>query len=584
MLERMQCAERQGICMEKMKKKKLPIGVDSFDKIREEDFYYIDKTGLIKEILDNWGEVNLITRPRRFGKSLNMNMLKNFFQLDCKKELFDGTEIAKETKLCDEFMGRFPVILVSLKDACGGDFETACNMMCNVMGIEASRFSFLEESTKLNEDDKALYKQIALLRAAGENEPDNRNILLTRSIQNLSQLLCKHYGKKVVILIDEYDVPLAKAFDRGYYDQMVDLIRNMFGAALKTNDSLQFAVLTGCLRISKESIFTGLNNLKVLTIADARFDEYFGFTDEEVRELLDYYELPQLYDTVKEWYDGYHFGNVNVYCPWDVINYCDAARANPSVWPEEYWSNSSGNDVVRHFIEMANGTTRREIEQLIAGDAVVKEVRQELTYRELYDSIENVWSVLFMTGYLTQQGSPEGKKFRLVIPNTEIRNIFTDQIMSWFKTTTRQDGETLNAFCDAFQNGDTAKIQTLFNAYLKKTISIRDTFVRKEKKENFYHGILIGLLGYKDTWSVWSNRESGDGYSDILVEIEDNDIGIVAEVKYADSVDKLEAVSREALEQIETMNYQEELEDLGITEIRKYGIACYKKRCFVMQG
>ena len=406
--------------------------------------------------------------------------------------------------------------------------------------------------------------------------------VLISSLKVLSMLLQKHYEKKVIILIDEYDVPLAKAFDNGYYDEMVLLIRNLFEQALKTNDSLQFAVLTGCLRVSKESIFTGLNNLKVLSIADVRFDEYFGFTDKEVQELLKYYELTELYSIVKEWYDGYCFGKVHIYCPWDVICYCDELRFDPKALPKDYWSNTSSNEVVRHFIENAEtNTTKREIEHLVAGDIIKKEIRHELTYRELYNNTENIWSVLYTTGYLTQQGEPDGDIFSLVIPNQEVRKIFTKQITDWFRDTAKKDGAALNAFCEAFENGDADEVEKQFNSYLRKTISIRDTFVKKDRKENFYHGILLGLLGFKGNWNVWSNRESGEGYSDILVEIEDKDMGIVVEVKYSDD-ENLEAGCKQALKQIEDKNYVQELQELGLNHILKFGIACYKKRCKVI--
>ena len=406
---------------------------------------------------------------------------------------------------------------------------------------------------------------------------------LRSSLLTLSCLLKKHYGSKVIILIDEYDVPLDKAMHAGYYEEMIHLIRGFLESALKINDSLQFAVLTGCLRVSKESIFTGLNNPKVMSIIDVEFDEYFGFTDSEVREMLEYYQCAEAYSSVKEWYDGYRFGNVDVYCPWDIICHCNKLRINPKAMQEAYWINTSGNDIIRHFLEMAKATTKREIEQLIAGETVERIVRQELTYREMYDSIENVWSVLFSTGYLTKRGEPDGKKLKLAIPNTEVRNIFIEQISEWFQDTARKDGATLDAFCDAFKNGDAAKAEAQFQAYLKKTISIRDTFVKKERKENFYHGILVGLFGYKDSWDISSNQESGEGYTDILVEIEDEDIGIVIEVKYADNGD-LEAACREAVEQIEIKDYDEQLRDNGMERILKYGVACYKKRCMVMKA
>lgn len=559
-------------------KKKLPIGIENFEKIRTEGFYYIDNTGLIRELLQNWGEVNLFTRPRRFGKSLNMSMLKSFFEIGCDSALFDGLKITGEKALCDEYMGKFPVISISLKSVSGADFTTARAMMCTVIAQEALRFQFLLKSDRLTELERQQYARLVM---SNEEGFVMSNADLMSSLLTLSVLVQKHYGQKVIILIDEYDVPLDKAMQAGYYDDMVNLLSNLFGQALKTNDSLQFAVMTGCLRVSKESIFTGLNNLKVLTIMDVQFDEYFGFTDREVRDLLDYYEMSDLYDTVKEWYDGYHFGNVDVYCPWDVICYCDKLRTNPDEFPGNYWSNTSGNGIIRQFIEMARGITRQEIEQLMAGDTVEKIVRQELTYKELYDSIDNMWSILFTTGYLTQKGKPEGRKITLAIPNKEIREIFESQIMEWFRDTTHQDGAALEAFCEAFEEGNAAGVEEKFNAYLKKTISIRDTGVRKNQKENFYHGILLGLLGYKDSWSVSSNTETGEGYSDILVEIDDKEIGIIIEVKYAENAD-FEAGCRKAMDQIEKKHYEETLVDAGMQTIFKFGIACYKKRCRVV--
>ena len=561
--------------------KKLPIGIENFEKIRTEGFYYVDKTGLIKELLQNWGEVNLFTRPRRFGKSLNMSMLKYFFEIGSDKSLFDGLAISKEEALCRDYMGKFPVISVSFKGANGDNFATARAMMSSIIETEAMRFDFLLESNVLSEQEKRRYEQLIYVEEPGKEPYVMSDATLAGSLKLLSQLLCKHYGQKVVILIDEYDVPLAKAFDMGYYDQMINLLRNVFGEALKTNDSLQFAVLTGCLRVSKESIFTGLNNLRVLSVTSVLFDEHFGFTDDEVKELLNAYGLSESYQVVKDWYDGYHFGNADIYCPWDVICYCDELRADGLAQPKNYWINTSGNDAVRHFIQMADGeSVKREIERLIEGEAVRKEIYEELTYRDLYTSPENIWSVLFTTGYLTQMGRPEGREYQLMIPNAEIRDIFKSQIMEWFKEKVRGDGEALQLFCQALQNGDADSVEKQFTAYLKKTISIRDTYVHKGRKENFYHGILLGLLGFKSDWAVMSNRESGEGYSDILIEIGDEEIGIVIEVKYPDNAN-LEEGCRKALDQIETKNYEEQLRDEGMKTILKYGIACYKKRCRV---
>ena len=562
--------------------KKLPVGIENFEKIRTEGFYYIDKTGMIVDLLQKWGEVNLFTRPRRFGKSLNMSMLRAFFEIGGNREIFDGLRIAEETTLCEQYMGRFPVISISLKDVEGDDFAAARSMLCSVIGSEALRFQFLTGSGRLTENEKEMYRQLTVIDGGSDGVFAMSEAVLTASLKTLSMLLHKHYGSRVIILIDEYDVPLAKANEKGYYEQMVTLLRKMFGNVLKTNDHLYFAVLTGCLRIAKESIFTGLNNMKVMTISDVQYDEYFGFTDEEVRALLRYYEISDAYDIMKEWYDGYHFGDTDIYCPWDVICYCDKLRSDRAAAPGNYWSNTSSNDIVRHFIDMSDaGAAKHEIERLIAGEAVVREIHEELTYKELYDSMENVWSVLFSTGYLTQQGRTEGDFFRLVIPNREIRNLFTGQIMKMFREHMRKDGEAVNRFCEPMKRGDADGVEKQFTEYLKKTISIRDTFVRRPTKENFYHGILLGILGFKASWIVTSNRESGDGYSDIQIQIEDEEIGIAIEVKYAQSAD-LEAECRKALEQIEMRDYAQALRAEGMKTIWKYAIACYKKRCRVM--
>ena len=555
-------------------KKKLPIGIEDFEKLRQYDFYYVDKTGLIKELLQNWGEVNLFTRPRRFGKSLNMSMLKYFFEIGSDPALFEGLEISKEKQLCEEYMGKFPVISISLKGINAGCYETARAMAVKTINEEASRFQYLLDDECLTQDEKETFSMLL--------KRNMDDAALFGSLRDLSRLLQKHHGRKVVLLIDEYDVPLAKAFEQGYYDQMIVLIRNMFEQGLKTNGNLFMAVLTGCMRVSKESIFTGLNNLRVLSIADVRFDEYFGFTDKEVREMLAYYDKSLYYETVREWYDGYRFGAVDVYCPWDVINYCDLLRSNPKAQPQNYWCNTSSNDAVRHFIEMADvGATKMEIEKLVAGEEITKEIRQELTYQDMYSTIENLWSLLFTTGYLTQRGEPDGRRFHLVIPNKEIREIFEMQIVDLFKEHVKKDGETLDRFCEALKNGETESVQRQFQAYLRKTISLRDTFVKKNMKENFYHGILLGILGFKASWNVFSNRETGEGYSDLLITIPDEAIGIVIEMKYAGD-GNLDAACKKALEQIEGNHYEEELYDEGMDDILKYGIACYKKRCRVV--
>lgn len=559
-------------------KKKLPIGIDIFEKLDREEFYYVDKTGMIEDLLQNRSEVNLFTRPRRFGKSLNMSMLKAFFEIGGDPGLFKGLKISTNKEPCEKYMGQFPVISISLKSVEGLDFEAAKKALKDILGEEAGRFYFLTQSSKLTNEEIESYK--ALLRVGETGDFLMSDTAMEKALLRLSLLLHKHYDKQVILLIDEYDVPLDKAFQYGYYDEMVSLIRNMFGNALKTNPNLFFAVLTGCLRISKESIFTGLNNLKVLTLTDVRFDEYFGFTDTEVKDMLEYYGLSEHYGEVKEWYDGYRFGNAEVYCPWDVINYCDLLKVDPDALPQDYWSNTSGNAMVRRFIDKADTQTRDEIERLIAGDEIVKEIRQELTYNELDSSIENLWSVLFTTGYLTQRGQ-EGKKYRLAIPNNEIRELFISQIREWFRDVSRKDGETLDQFCEAFPEQNPEKIEEIFSDYLWNTISIRDT--ASSKKENFYHGILLGLLGYKSNWLVKSNAESGIGYSDILVEVPKNRTGIVIELKYAED-GNMDVACEKALQQIEDRDYAAKLKDDGMRNIIKYGIACYKKNCKVMLG
>lgn len=564
------------------KKKRLPVGIDKFEKIREEEFYYIDKTGFIRDLLHKWGEVNLFTRPRRFGKSLNMSMLQYFLEFGCKKELFDGLEIAKDAELCEKHMGQYPVISISLKDVNGSDYRMARSLLCSVIGSEAMRFQFLLEDERLSEKEKWLYEQLTHVGAPGEANFVMDDSVLTGSLRTLSELLEKYYGRKVILLIDEYDVPLAKANEQNYYDEMVLLIRSLFGQALKTNGSLHFAVLTGCLRVSKESIFTGLNNTKVFSITDEACDSYFGFTDEEVKDMLAYYELTDKYEIMKEWYDGYRFGEADVYCPWDVVSYVDKLLTRRSLPPQDYWSNTSGNDIVRHFIEkLGDGLTRGELEALVAGESVSKEIYEDLTYNQLYDSIDHIWSVLFATGYLTRRGTGDGNSIELAIPNREIRNLFTRQIMTLFKEDVEKDGGTLRAFCSALEAGDAPEVERLFTAYLNRTVSIRDTFVRKPTKENFYHGILLGILGFKNGWYVKSNQEAGSGYSDILIRDEDQDIGIIIEIKYAER-ERLEVACREALGQIEAQDYASELREDGYSPILKYGIACWKKRCRAM--
>ena len=560
-------------------RKKFPIGIDGFEKIRTNDFYYVDKTLFIKELLHNWGEVNLFTRPRRFGKSLNLSMLKSFFEIDSDPTLFDGLEIVQERELCEKYMGKFPVISISLKSVDGQSFEAALAALRTVIGNEAGRFRFLRESDLLDDVDKMAYNRLIHVDMESAADYAMSDFTLVDSLKTLSRLLSRHYNQKVILLIDEYDVPLDKAFQAGYYDEMVSFIRNMLGNVLKTNEYLYFAVLTGCLRISKESIFTGLNNLKVHTISDVRYDEFFGFTDTDVDEVLKCYGLSSYKNVIRDWYDGYRFGNVDVYCPWDVLNYCDELLINPEAEPENYWANTSGNDLIRRLLKKADQTTRDEIEELINGSNIVKEIRQELTYRDVEDSIENIWSVLYSTGYLTQRSRLPGRKMELALPNREVKELFINLVKDWFQEMTLADSEKINRFCAAFPAKDAAAIQDMLSDYLWDSISVRDTAVRSDMKENFYHGMVLGLLRSQGNWLIRSNAETGEGYSDISVCTPDR-TGIVIELKYADD-GNLEASCEEALKQIEDKKYAEGLKRRGMKKIIRYGIAFCKKDCMV---
>ena len=559
--------------------KRLPVRLDDFKKIRENKFYYIDKTMLIEQLLENWGEVNLFTRPRRFGKTLNMSMLKAFFEIGIDTTLFDDLYISKNQALCERYMGKYPVIFLTLKGVDGLTFEAAKYRLAELIGAEAERFAFLAESTHLTENERSKYQMMIHLES-GKYSADEE--MLVSSLQILSQLLYKHYGQNTIILIDEYDVPLDKAFQHGYYREMVTLIRGLFGNALKTNSFLQFAVMTGCLRISKESIFTGLNNFKVYAANDLRYDEAFGFTNEEVKQLLADYHLEEHFAEVKEWYDGYHFGNADIYCPWDVINYVDDLVFDPQARPKAYWINSSGNELVKRFIDKADTTTRDEIEELIAGYAVEKRIRMDLTYDEIDNTIDNVWSVLFTTGYLTQEGREMDGIYRLIIPNKEVREVFVLQISEWFNRVVANDRASTEKINRGFLEGKTEDIQQELTHFLGESISVLDTKARNEEKEIFYHGILIGILKNNVNWAVRSNRESGDGYADILIKPKNPDTGIVIELKYARSFKELDQACERALEQIKDRRYDEALREDGRNEVLAYGIAFWKKRCKVV--
>lgn len=564
---------------------KLPVGIDDFRKLRESHFYYVDKTRLIEQLLLNWSEVTLFTRPRRFGKTLNMSMLKSFFDIGTDKALFDGLYISGNKELCDEYMGKFPVIFLSLKSVEGLTYDEAFEAFVRIMGKEVTRLSFLADSDKLTQIEQEQYKGLTIMKN-GRLVFDKEKLI--SSLQLLSQLLYKHYGKKVVILIDEYDVPLDKAFQNGYYKEMVSLIRGLFGQALKTNEFLQFAVLTGCLRISKESIFTGLNNFKVMSITDSRFDEQFGFTDSEVKKLLSDYGMDSHFDEVKEWYDGYHFGKADVYCPWDVINHVDHLRDDIDAKPQTYWINSSGNSLVRRLINRADSSTKDEIERLIAGEAIEKVIRPDLTYDEIENSIDNIWSVLFTTGYLTKVGEvklpdSESYAYKLVIPNKEVREVFVLQIQEWFKAVVANDNDMMKLLSKAILDKDETILARQLNIVMGRMISILDTKAPDDMKENFYHGLLLGLLrGSNPDWLIKSNRESGDGFSDILIKPENPDLGIVIEVKYAKEFKGLDAACDAAMAQIKQKRYDETLRDEGRCDILAYGIAFCRKRCKVV--
>ena len=566
-------------CMKEMLK--LPVGIESFQEIRQLGFYYIDKTKLIEQLLEQWGKVNLFTRPRRFGKTLNMSMLRYFFEIGTDKTLFEGLYISENKKICEEYMGKFPVIFISLKNVEGLTFEEARYRLLEVLGREARRFEFLADSERLTADDKSMYRAITAIQN-GQYVMDGK--IITSVLRVLSEFLYKHYGKKAIILIDEYDVPLDKAFQHNYYREMVSLIRGMFGDALKTNDFLYFAVLTGCLRVSKESIFTGLNNFKVLTITDQRFDENFGFTDDEVRALLKMYHLENHMKETKEWYDGYRFGSVDVYCPWDVINHVDRLRAQPEAKPQSYWINTSGNELVKRFVQKANKTTRDEIERLIAGEAIEKNIRLELTYDEIDNSIENLWSVLFTTGYLTQVGMKENGTYQLVIPNREVREVYKLQIQEWFRSSVLNNTERLTDFWKALEEGETESVEKYLNRILSNSISVFDTRAKIVEKESSYHTLLVGILTGNSNWLVKSNVEAGDGFADIIVETEDPDAGIIIELKYAQTSSEMEKACEKAVAQIKDRRYADYLKNDERNNILYYGIAFCRKRCKVVIG
>ena len=552
-----------------MVSKKLPVGIENFEEMRKEDFYYVDKTGLIIDLMNGWSKVNLFTRPRRFGKTLNMSMLKSFFEIGGDKSIFDGLVVSNDKVICDRFMGQYPVVFISLKGVDGLDFKTAYEALCQIIVDEAARLRFLVDSDKIADDEKKFLEKLINERYDASD--------IRKSLQMLCRLLEKHYGQKAILLIDEYDVPLDKAFHHGYYAQMIDIIRAMFGAALKTNDSLFMAVLTGCLRVSKESIFTGLNNLKVHSISDEKFDEYFGFTDAEVRKMLEYYGLESHYSDVRKWYDGYRFGGQDIYCPWDVINYCYDACSSAHAQPKAYWINTSGNEMVRRLISRGtDGTTQMDIERLIAGETITKTLNENLTHNEIDANIENIWSLLYMTGYLTSVGYPNGRQYELRIPNKEVRQIYMDQVLDWFKDKTRAESEKLVGLYEAFETGNADMIKEYLDEQLLDTVSYYDAH------ESFYHGFLLALLSTCANWRVSSNIETGKGRSDVVVERKDRKIGFVVEVKDVKDYEKLDAMCDAAMKQIEARDYTAILRRYRVKTIWTYGIAFWEKECRVV--
>lgn len=557
--------------------KRLPTGWDDFERVIKGDYYYVDKTRLVNNLIQTGSAVTLFTRPRRFGKTLNMSMLKNFFEIGSDPSLFDGLEITKNKVICNEYMGKYPVISISLKGVSGLTYEEAKNKLAAVIATEAMRFSFLEDSSKLSERDKALYEQLVKVDDNGKSRFDLPLDVLSGSLYTMTELLNKHYGLKAVVLIDEYDVPLDKAHIHGYYDEMVELIRDMFHAAFKTNSNLAFAVLTGCLRVSKESIFTGLNNMKVDSISMLNSGEIFGFSNNEVEQMLAYYGISENKDEVKAWYDGFRFGDDEVYCPWDVINYVDDNISGVTKEPNNYWINSSGNDLVREFVDISTKETIEDLEKLVSGEKVKKSINENLTYRDMDSTIDNLWGILYATGYLTGIRTNDNL-YDLWIPNKEVRQIYEENIIKWFNKKVREDASSKEQFYNAALSGNAEEMEGVLNGLLFDSVSIRDTYTRKYLRENFYHGFVLGLLtGFE---GIRSNSESGDGYSDIMILDRGNKTAAILELKYADSddVEVMEKACNAAIKQIVVKKYDKTLIRSGVAKnIYKYGISFNKK-------
>ena len=561
-------------------KKKLSIGIENFTKLQTEDFYYVDKTMLIKELLDNWAEVNLFTRPRRFGKTLNMSMLQYYFE-DKRDQftgekidnsyLFEGLNIKAEGEKYTKYMGKYPVINLSLKSAKQPTYKMAYESLIDEIMKEYRRHNFILNSDKLLQSEKKIFLDIS--------NGEAKEIEYAKSLQFLSSCLEKYFGSKTIILIDEYDVPLENAFFEGFYDEMISFIRSLFESALKTNPSLEFSIITGCLRISRESIFTGLNNLNIISILNNRYAEYFGFTAEEVEELCDYYNIQEKYETAKKWYNGYTFGHKNVYNPWSVVKYIYDVLGDSHVFPTSYWANTSSNSIVKSLIERADDITKGEIEALIEGKTIEKPVHEDITYDDVYDNLDNLWNFMFFTGYFKKisermDENTQEKFVELAIPNLEVKYIFRTKILKWFNEKIKS--EDLSILYTSIINGEVDVFQKEVNRLLKKTISFNDAY------ENFYHGFMIGLLSHMDGYIVKSNRETGDGRCDIYIKpLSIFDKAVIIEMKVCDKPKELFTKPQDALQQIEDKKYAYELNESGYEDIIKYGMAFYRKDCII---
>lgn len=558
-----------------MIRKRIPIGIEFYQEMMEKEYYYVDKTLLIKEILDKGGKVTLFTRPRRFGKTLALTMLQAFFELEPEKSgrksdkirYFEGMKIAEAGEKYLEHMGRYPVIFLSLKSARQPDFEMAYENMVDEIVKEYERHQRIVDG--LTEPRRKRYRLLMNRRAD--------RAAYGKALQFLSECLEQYYGRKTVLLLDEYDVPLENAYLRGFYQEMTDFVRSLFESALKTNKSLEFAVITGCLRISKESIFTGLNNLEIISVLNEEFGEYFGFTRKETEEALEYYGFPEKMEEAQNWYDGYLFGNVGVYNPWSILNYIKALLASDQAFPKSYWSNTSSNSIVKELVETADTSAKKEIETLIAGGTIEKPVQEDITYGDIQKSQDNLWNFLFFTGYLKKAGERRDARtvyLTLKIPNEEVLNIYETTIREWFEEKIKVYDFT--AMYQAMLKGDCEKFGRILKQQLMESISFYDN------QESFYHGFLLGLLrGLKD-YEVLSNRESGEGRPDILLKpYDEQKPAVILELKYAGNFKEMEALCQKALTQIQEKKYTDSLSQEGYQTILKYGVCFYKKSCMV---